>query len=105
LLVPSVWVIDADTDVLRVWGYSDRDALTDDADVLDADLNGEVIVRAYAKHRGFQNLLNDRALFQQWVTQSNNTDVSPTQLLGMYQVTDATWRDLRVRSRLMRRVG
>lgn len=106
LLIPSGWAFDATTDTLRIYGYADRDILTLDEEVLDAeDAEDEHLIRAYIKHTVFQRLVADRALYQQWQVQSNNTDVSPTQLLGMEQVYRSTWDRLRNRARRLRRVG
>jgi hypothetical protein len=105
LYIPAWSFLNADTDVIRVWGYSDREGLILDIDVLDAHMEGEQIIRAYAKNTIFQRLATDRALFGQWQTQSNNSDVSATQLLGMSQVFGQRWRELERKARMLRRVG
>lgn len=95
--------LNADTDVFRIWGYVDRDALVDDADVLEGDLDAEAGVRSYSAQQGLSRLANDRTLFQQWQTQSNNSDVSPTQLNGMFAMRAGEWDTLRNRIRRLRR--
>ena len=104
LFIPN-WDLDSDLDVLRVWGYSNREMPDDDDDVIDCDAIGERVIRAFAKSDIFQRITADRALYQQWQSQANNTDVSPTQLLGMAQVFRQQWRDLEGRVRLLRRPG
>jgi hypothetical protein len=103
LYLPPAMDFDADQDTLTVWGYSKRDPLLSDDEVLDADLDGENVIRAYAQFTCFQRLIMSRALFQQWQTDANNTDVSATQLLGMASVYANEWRSLRSRVRRLRR--
>jgi hypothetical protein len=88
---------------LDVYGYSVRDPLVSDEQVGDFDLLDEQLVLRYAMLRGYRALLADRALFQQWQAQSNNTDVSPTQLTNMAQVAEAEWGRNRSRSYVIRR--
>lgn len=103
LRLPTNMNFDDSQDALKVWGYAIRDALTDDADVADVNLEGEMLVRLYCQYTCFQRLNTSRALYQQWQTDSNNTDVSPTQLLGMANVYSREWRDARNRARRLRR--
>lgn len=103
LYLPRGIFFDTDQDTLTVWGYAERDPLLDDAEVLDADLDGEYVIRAFAQFTCFQRLLMSRALFQQWQTDANNTDVSATQLLGMAATYANEWRSLRSRVRRLRR--
>ena len=98
--------LNIDTDVLKAWGYTDRLALTADEDVLEyADLDAEMGIRTFAAQQGYGRLLNDRSLFQQWQTQTNNSDVSPTQLNGMFALRAGEWDTLRNRIRRIRRVA
>lgn len=82
---------DDDTLILRVHGYRPRDPLIDDDDVAEFDLQDEQAVRNYAMYRGFKALTGSRALFQQWLTEANNTDVSETQLEQMKNDAEADW--------------
>ena len=52
---------------------------------------------------GFQLLNNDRALYQQWLAATNNTDVSPTQLQGMLSGATGDVERQRKRSAILRR--
>lgn len=105
LLLPTTLNFDDSQDSLVVMGYKQRDPLTADGNVFDGDLNGEMVVRAYCQFSSFQRLIASRALFQQWQTQANNSDVSATQLLGMAQVYSREWKELRGRVRRLRRTG
>jgi len=103
LLLPTNTVFDDSTDQLRVYGYRGRDPLTDDADVAEIDLEGETLIRAYAQFAVFERLISSRSLFQQWQTNSNNTDVSPTQLWNFANLYASVWRDMRMRMKRLRR--
>lgn len=104
LLIPTTWSWDTDEqDSLLVMGYQDRDPLSDDEETLDGTLQVELVIRSYARFTCFQRLIASRALFQQWQTSANNSDVSPTQLLGMASVYSREWRELRNRVRRLRR--
>jgi hypothetical protein len=80
---------------LVVYGYRPRDPLADAADVPDFTLEDEMAVRKFVRLSGFRTLVDDRSLFQQWQAQSNNTDVSATQLLNIAQVAESEWRRTR----------
>lgn len=91
------------SDLIKCWGYGERPALVLDAEVLQGDLDAELGVRTFAVYQGYQRLISDRSLFQQWQTQSNNSDVSPTQLTNMSGLKAAEWDGLRNRIRRLRR--
>jgi hypothetical protein len=90
----------------RCLAYWDRDRLVNNTDVAQL-FNGtdEEVVRCYARWTGMESLLHDRALFQQWQNQANNSDVSTTQLLQSASTFKSEWRDLRNRARRLRRVA
>jgi hypothetical protein len=90
---------------LVVWGYAERNLPEMDYDVLDIEDNIDYLcVLNHCKHLGFELLNHDRALYQQWLAATNNTDVSPTQLLGMSSSAEQTFDRLRSRSMVVRRV-
>lgn len=111
LLLPPFWLVrlaaaagDAPAE-LWVWGYQDRDLPIDDGDVLDlTDATDFNCVLNHCKALGFELLTHDRALYQQWLAATNNTDVSPTQLSGMVGQAEATFQRSRARNTKMRRV-
>ena len=87
-----------------VWGYADRDLPLSDDDVLDlADNTDYLCVLNHCKHLGFELLAHDRSLYQQWLAATNNTDVSPTQLLGMVSSAEQTYDRMRRRNTVLRR--
>jgi hypothetical protein len=88
---------------ISAWGYALRDPLTTDAQVAEFDLEDEHFVRVYARMRGFERLSQDRSLFQQWQTQTNNSDVSATQLTNMAQGSESEISRLRRRMYVIRR--
>jgi hypothetical protein len=90
---------------LWVWGYQDRVLPEDDGEILDlTDTTDYVCVLNHCKAMGFELLTHDRALYQQWLAATNNTDVSPTQLSGMVNQAESTFQRSRARNTKMRRV-
>lgn len=90
---------------LWVWGYADRALPEDDTDILDlTDVTDYNCILTHCKALGFELLTHDRALYQQWLAATNNTDVSPTQLSGMVNQAEATYQRTRARNTKMRRV-
>jgi uncharacterized protein YukE len=91
------------TDTLRVWGYVTRSQLTAVDDVFEGDADAEYGVRSYAVLAGYQRLLNSRALFQQWTTESMNTDMGPRWLMAAAQAYESQWQRIRQQLRNLRR--
>ena len=111
LLMPPFWMTrfaataQNQTAELVVWGYQDRDIPVEDTDVLDLiDATDYNCVLNHCKAMGFELLTHDRALYQQWLAATNNTDVSPTQLSGMVNQAEVTFQRTRARNTKMRRV-
>jgi len=94
----------ADTHSLRIWGYWPRELFTSDTDTLDGDADTEFAVRTVATLNGYQRLQNDRLLFQQWLTNTGNSDVSPNQLAQTADMYQSQWREMRNRLRTLQRV-
>lgn len=63
----------------------------------------EFSVRSYAKSAGYDLLSHDRSLFGQWLGQTNNTDVSPTQMMQMAANAKDEWDRQRGLIRTVRR--
>jgi len=98
------WAQRNDTVTLSIYGYGYRTLPTSDASLL--DLNNPVdqfCVIQHCKMLGFQMLNADRALYQQWLAATNNTDVSPTQLQGMLSISEQAYDRARRRSTVIRR--
>lgn len=95
---------DAGTIALTIYGYGRRDPVTNDTDVAAfASNTEEQAVRQFARWRGLDALSGDRRLFQQWQTQANNSDVSPTQLANMEMNAGGEWAQTRRRIYTIRR--
>lgn len=88
------------THSLYVDGYRSRDPMvsTDDAQETEfSAIEEEIAVRRFAQLSAYRALQIDRALYEQWQTASNNSDVSPTQLTNMVAYTEADWERLKKR--------
>jgi hypothetical protein len=95
----------AGTHSFRVWGWGPYAQLVDDADATDfLDVNLEMAVREYATMRGFEYLLSDRSLFEQWATQANNTDVTPAALANILGLWMSKWERRRKQLREIRQL-
>lgn len=112
LWLPQFWTIRLDaaiagapTGELWVWGYQDRVLPEDGEEILDLTESTDYnCVLTHCKALGFDLLTHDRALYQQWLAATNNTDVSPTQLSGMASMAEGTFQRTRARNTKMRRV-
>lgn len=94
LVIPN-WLESRLTDgthLLRVWGYAPYDRLRDDAQVTDLsdELEFAVLFRAFVE--GIRRLTQSRALFTQWQTRNNNTDVSVASLQSDLSSHLQEWR-------------
>jgi hypothetical protein len=96
-------LVAADSPTVRVWGYWDRVIPSADTDTMDTDAEAEYAVRTYATLLGYQRLQNDRMLFQQWLTNTGNTDISPNQLAQTADLYQSQWREMRQRLRYLQR--
>ena len=92
-----------DSPTIRVWGYYPRELMSADTDKADVDPEAEFGVRTYAVLLGYQRLQNDRMLFQQWLTNTGNSDVSPNQLAQTADLYQSQWREMRQRFRSLQR--
>jgi hypothetical protein len=87
-----------------MWGYRDRNLPVAPDEVLDIeDVVDQLCLLRECRALGFQLLANDRALYQQWLAATNNTDVSPTQLNGMLSSAIGDVERQRKRSAIFRR--
>ncbi len=90
---------------LVVSGYQDRALPLLDEDILDlTSATDYLCLTDHCKWQGFELLTHDRALYQQWIAATNNTDVSPTQLQGMSMLSETTYQRTRSRNTMLRRV-
>jgi hypothetical protein len=95
--------LDATIWYARVHGYVERPNPTTSTASVMLTFEDEYVVREYAKAEGFTLLTHDRALFAQWQGQTNNTDVSPTQMLNMAATAKQEWLRRRGLTRVVRR--
>lgn len=99
---------DASSYLIRIHGYGARPlpaSVVDPTPSPDCGLSPEeeYTVRAYAKSAGFDLLSHDRSLFAQWQGQTNNTDVSPTQMMQMAAGASRDWDRQRGLNRVVRK--
>ena len=106
LYIPYGYAVGLEPSVhsIRIWGYWTRELMTADTDALDGDAEVEFAVRTVALLNGYQRLQNDRLLFQQWLTNTGNTDVSPNQLAQTADLYQSQWREQRQRLRTLQRM-
>lgn len=95
--------LDTDQFGLRLRGYTPRIVPTTGGSVIQLNDEDEYSVRAFAKAQAFDLLSHDRSLFAQWQGQTNNTDVSPTQMMQMAASAKQDWDHTRSHIRTVRR--
>jgi hypothetical protein len=98
---------DRDINGINVGGYGPRVLpYTSTAGVsptLSLSEGEEYLVRVFGRMRGYDVLQHDRALFAQWQGQTNNTDVSPTQMTQMAAGALNDWDRQRGLNRVIRK--
>jgi len=80
------------TDLIRVWGYAPYPVLVNDADVLATSSELTQAVRDYCTIEGLKRLTAGRAVFTQWQTRTNNTDISPAMLVNDLAQAESNWK-------------
>jgi hypothetical protein len=91
---------------IRVRGYGPRPLPSSNGGqdpAVDVSPDEEYSVREFARAQGYDLLAHDRSLFGQWQGQTNNTDVSPTQMLQLASSAKAEWSRRRGLIRVVRR--
>lgn len=104
LNLPAGWTFDAG-DTIKAWGYGRYIQLSASSSTTEIDQSGIWAVLAFARAQALENLVNDRAQFQQWQSNSNGTDVTE---LAMLQTAASAWRAWdreRQRLRRLRKTG
>lgn len=97
--LPAGWTMN-NGDTIQAWGYGRYVQLSASTQTTDMDQSGVWAVLAFARAQALENLVNDRAQFQQWQSNSNGTDVTE---LAMLQTARAAWTTFdRQRQRLKR---
>lgn len=99
LWLPAGWTF-SNGDTIQAWGYGRYIQLSASTSTTDMDQAGIFAVMAFARAQALENLVNDRAQFQQWQANTNGTDVTE---LAMLQTARAAWTTFdRQRQRLKR---
>lgn len=87
-------LIDVTNHLIRLWGYSPWPVLVADDDVVPFGQVHEeaLVIRSWME--ALRRLINNRSLFTQWQTRSNNTDVTPAALMNELNLAREEWRQL-----------
>ena len=85
-------LISVDDHIIRVWGYAPWPTLTLDADVVPFGQIHEQALIIRCQIEAYRRLINNRVLFTQWQTRTNNTDVSPAFLMNEKAEASEEWR-------------
>lgn len=91
---------------LKVTGYARRqkiDPIGSPSVATELDSEAETACRWFAAYRGFMSLMSDRSLYGQWQSQSNNTDVSMTQLMTLVTTASQQWERHKAGLKTLRR--
>lgn len=102
--LPPSWTYTAG-DTLRGFGYGRYVQLSASTATTDLTTSAIWAVRVFAQAEAFQRLLNDRAKFQQWQSDTNNSDVSALGLASLMGQARSRWDRERGRMRRMRKTG
>lgn len=90
-------------DTLRLWGYGRYTQLAASSSTTDLDQSGIYAVMEFAKYRLLDGLIYDRARFQQWQADSQNTDTSLATLGQQALMAQRKWEAEKTRLRRMRK--
>lgn len=104
LYIPPSWSWTAG-DTLRAFGYGAYVQLSASTQTTDLDTSGTWAVRVFATAEGLARLINDRVKFQQWQSDSNNTDATLLSIVQARAQARDRWREERQRLRRVPKVG
>jgi hypothetical protein len=102
-LPPSVTFTSGDG--LRVFGYARYAQLSVSSQTTDMDATAIWGARAFARMEGFMSLIADRANYQQWQSQTGNTDVTAIAMAQLAANARRDWDRAKQRLRRMRKLG
>ena len=88
----TVNFLDVDSHLIRVWGYSPYVSMVADGDVIPVSAELQDAIILWCRIEAMRALLDNRVLFKQWQTQSNNSDVSPAMLGSDLNSALEEWR-------------
>jgi hypothetical protein len=104
LYLPPSWTLTAG-DRIIAFGYAAYTQLSASTATTDLSTSGVFAVITYAQAEALERLVADRAKFQQWQADSNNTDVSLMQIGSIAAQAARRWDAQRQRMRRMRKLG
>ena len=106
IYLPPNWMPDAG-DTLRAWGYGSYVQLSSSTSTTDLDTSAQNAVRVFCQAEGFHRLIASRVAYQQWQSQSANTDVTALALNQIAFNASRRWETekARLRGRGFRRLG
>jgi hypothetical protein len=90
-------------DTIRAFGYGRYVQLAASSATTDLDSSGIWAVRVFAEAEALAGLIANRAAFQQWQENSNNTDVTALGLAQLYGQARDRWEMERRRLRRLRK--
>jgi hypothetical protein len=90
-------------DKIKLFGYGGFLQLSASSSTTDLDVSAIWALVAFCQNKAFGRLSMERGLFQQWQTQSGNSDVSMAALVQARAQARQEWRDEMVRLRRMRK--
>ena len=104
LILPYRWeqFIDPDSHLIRVWGYAPWPFPGSSGDTLPFSLMLEKAVLTRCYMEALRRLINNRALFKQWQTRSNNTDISVPMLMNDLAQARDEWKAMADKIRVLR---
>lgn len=91
--------------VLRAFGYGGYVQLAASSSTTDLDTSALNALRVFCQVELFAQLIADRAKFQQWQVDSNNTDVTALGLAQIYGGLTSRWQREVLRLRKPRKLG
>lgn len=89
------WLEDHETErVIRVWGYAPWPPIDTTDDNAIVPVSGSLLqaLLICARFLAFERLMSSRALFTQWQTAANNTDVSLAGLNAIFTTAQERWK-------------
>ena len=104
LWIPPLFTFPSNAKI-RLWGYSRYAQLAADSATTDMSRTAIDGVIAYCASEALSALMMDRAKFQQWQVNSNNTDVTALTLAQLAARADLRWKREQQRLRRLRRLG
>ncbi len=104
IYLPPSWPL-TNGNTLKVFGYGRYVQLSASTQTTDLDVSGINAVIVFVQVEAFQRLVADRAKFQQWQSNSNNTDVTALGVAQLAGQATARWRAQRQRLRHLRKLG